>query len=80
MATKKVREIIILPIVKLPSFVENILLRFSLIFNKKQLPHFEEYLICLIVSENKQSTVSRLLIKRMVNCEHSHYLYTALTN
>ena len=33
-----------LPIVKLPGFVENILPRFSLIFNKSQLRHFGEYL------------------------------------
>ncbi len=42
-----------LPIVKLPCFVETILPRFSLIFNKAQLRHFGEYLTGLMVSENK---------------------------
>jgi len=45
-----------LPIVKLPSFVENILPRFSMIFNKAQLRHFGEYLTGLMVSENKTVT------------------------
>ena len=45
-----------LPIVKLPGFVENILPRFSSIFNKAQLWHFGEYLTGLMVSENKTVT------------------------
>jgi len=45
-----------LPIVKLPGFVENILPRFSSIFNKAQLRHFGEYLTGLMVSENKTVT------------------------
>lgn len=45
-----------LPIVKLPSFIETILPRFSMIFNKAQLRHFGEYLTGLIVSENKTVT------------------------
>ena len=45
-----------LPIVKLPSFVENILPRFSLIFKKAYLRHFGEYLTGLMVSENKTVT------------------------
>ncbi len=45
-----------LPIVKLPSFVENILPRFSSIFNKAQLRHFGEYLTGLMVSANKTVT------------------------
>ena len=45
-----------LPIVKLPCFVENILPRFSLTFNKAQLRHFGEYLTGLMISENKTVT------------------------
>ena len=45
-----------LPIVKLPSFIETILPRFSLIFNTAQLRHFGEYLTGLMVSENKTVT------------------------
>ena len=45
-----------LPIVKLPSFVENILPHFSSIFNKAQLRHFGEYLTGLMVSANKTVT------------------------
>ena len=45
-----------LPIVKLQSFVETILPRFSLIFNTAQLRHFGEYLIGLMVRENKTVT------------------------
>ena len=45
-----------LPIVKIPSFVEAILPRFSCIFNTSQLRHFGEYLTGLIVSNNKTVT------------------------
>jgi len=45
-----------LPIVKLPSVVENALPRFAHIFNKAQMRHFGEYLTGLIVSENKTVT------------------------
>jgi len=45
-----------LPIVKLPCFVEAILPRFSLIFNKPQLRHFGEYITGLMVSKNKTVT------------------------
>jgi SRSO17 transposase len=45
-----------LPIVKLPCFVEAVLPRFSLIFNKSQQRHFGEYLTGLIVSKNKTVT------------------------
>jgi SRSO17 transposase len=45
-----------LPITNLPSFVENILPRFSMIFNKAQLRHFGEYLTGLMLSENKTIT------------------------
>jgi SRSO17 transposase len=45
-----------LPIVKIPSFIETILPRYSTIFNKAQLRHFSEYLTGLIVSTNKTIT------------------------
>jgi len=45
-----------LPIVRIPSFIEQILPRFSSIFSKSQLRHFAEYLTGLIVSENKTVT------------------------
>jgi len=45
-----------LPIVRIPSFIEQILPGFSSIFNKSQLGHFAEYLTGLIVSENKTVT------------------------
>ncbi len=45
-----------LPIVRIPSFIEQILPRFSSLFNKSQLGHFAEYLTGLIVSENKTVT------------------------
>ncbi len=65
-----------LPIVKLPSFVENILPRFSSIFNKAQLRHFGEYVTGLIVSENKTVTGinSRFLDHTDQSSKH-HFFY-----
>jgi SRSO17 transposase len=67
-----------LPIVKLPSFVENILPRFSLIFNKAQLRHFGEYLTGLMVSENKTVTgINSQFLDHTDQSSKNHFLTEA---
>ena len=65
-----------LPIVRLPSFVENILPRFSLIFNKAQLRHFGKYLTGLMVSENKTVTGinNTRFLNHTVQSSKNHFL------
>jgi len=64
-----------LPIVKLPSFVEMILPRFALIFNKAQLRHFGEYLTGLMVSENKTVTgINSQFIDHTDQSSKNHFL------
>ena len=66
-------------IVKLPSFVENILPRFSLIFNKTQLRHFGEYLTGLMVSENKSvSGISSQFLNHTDQSSKNHFLTEAI--
>ena len=67
-----------LPIVKLPIFVETILPRFSSIFNKAQLRHFGEYLTGLIVSENKTVTgINTQFIDHTDQSSKNHFLTEA---
>jgi len=67
-----------LPIVKLPSFVETILPRFSLIFNKAQLRHFGEYLTGLMVSENKTVTgINSQFLNHTDQSSKNHFLTEA---
>ena len=67
-----------LPITRLPTFIENILPRFSDIFNKAQMRHFSEYLTGLIISQNK--TVSGINSQFMSHTNQSsknHFLTQA---
>ena len=67
-----------LPIVKLPSFVENILPRFSSIFNKAQLRHFGEYLTGLMVSGNKTVTgINSQFLDHTDQSSKNHFLTEA---
>lgn len=67
-----------LPIVKLPSFIENILPCFSLIFNKAQLRHFGEYLTGLMVSENKTVTgINSQFLDHTDQSSKNHFLTEA---
>jgi len=67
-----------LPIVKLPSFVENILPRFSSIFNKAQLRHFGEYLTGLMVSANKTVTgINSQFLDHTDQSSKNHFLTEA---
>jgi len=67
-----------LPIVKLPSIVENALPRFSSIFNKAQLRHFGEYLTGLMVSENKTvSGINSQFIDHTDQSAKNHFLTEA---
>ena len=67
-----------LPIVKLPCFVENILPRFSSIFNKAQLRHFGEYLTGLMVSPNKTVTgINSRFLDHTDQSSKNHFLTEA---
>ena len=67
-----------LPIVKLPSFIENILPRFSSIFNKAQLRHFGEYLTGLMVSANKTVTgINSRFLDHTDQSSKNHFLTEA---
>jgi len=67
-----------LPIVKLPSFIENILPRFSSIFNKAQLRHFGEYLTGLMVSANKTVTgINSQFLDHTDQSSKNHFLTEA---
>jgi len=67
-----------LPIVKLPTFVETILPRFSSIFNKAQLRHFGEYLTGLMVSENKTVTgINSQFLDHTDQSSKNHFLTEA---
>ena len=67
-----------LPIVKLPSFVENVLPRFSRIFNKAQLRHFGEYLTGLMVSANKTVTgINTRFLNHTDQSSKNHFLTEA---
>ena len=67
-----------LPIVKLPSFIENILPRFSSIFNRAQLRHFGEYLAGLMVSANKTVTgINSQFLDHTDQSSKNHFLTEA---
>ena len=67
-----------LPIVKVPSFIETILPRFSPIFNKAQLRHFGEYLTGLMVSTNKTVTgINSQFIDHTDQSSKNHFLTEA---
>jgi len=67
-----------LPITSLPIFIEQILPRFSPIFNKSQLRHFGEYLTGLIVSPNKTITgINDLFLNHTNQSSKNHFLTQA---
>ena len=67
-----------LPIVKLPSFAENVLPRFFSIFNKAQLRHFGEYLTGLMVSDNKTVTgINSQFLNHTDQSSKNHFLTEA---
>ena len=64
-----------LPITKLPSFIEMNMQRFSSIFSKPQLRHFGEYLTGLIVSENKTVTgINNRFLHHTDQSSKNHFL------
>lgn len=67
-----------LRITKIPLFIENILPRFSSIFNKAQLSHFAEYLTGLIVSKNKTVlAINNSFIEHRDQSTKNHFLTSA---
>ncbi len=67
-----------LPIIELPEFIQNILPRFSKIFNKAQLRYFGEYLTGLIVSDNKTITsINAQFLDHTDQSSKNHFLTQA---
>lgn len=67
-----------LPITRLPSFIENVLPRFSNIFNKDQMRHFGEYLTGLIISQNKTvAGINSQFINHTDQSSKNHFLTQA---